>query len=79
MCEGETVKVKLLKPQSSDAGTYTGLPEDKIQWGEVVSARYCDKIKGVYIKGEDFMKLGALEEHFVADREYVWGCYEEVE
>lgn len=46
--------------------------------GGVVSARYCDKIKGVYIKGGEFLKLGALEEHFVADREYVWGCYEEV-
>lgn len=73
------IKVKLLKPQSTDAGTYTGIDKETFKWGTPVEAKYCSSNKGIYVKGEVFIELGGDENCFVKDREYLWGSYEEVE
>lgn len=73
------MKIKLLKPLSTDAGIYTGLPSDKVSWGEIVEGEYCSSNKGVYIKGSEFIRVGGLEEHFNPEGIYLWGSYEEVE
>lgn len=72
------MKVKLLKPVSTDAGIYGGLPVDKVEWGSEVDATYCEKNRGVYIKGSEFIRLGGLDKDFNPDGIYLWGSYEEV-
>ena len=70
------MKIKLLKPTSTDAGIYTGLPSDKVAWGEIVEGEYCPSSEGVYIKGKEFIRVGGLEEHFNPEILYLWGSYE---
>ncbi len=72
------MKIKIVKPVSTDAGIYGGLPEEKVVWGKTVEGRYCNSVKGVYIKGQHFIDMGGLETCFIPDKEYLWGSYEEV-
>jgi len=72
------MKLKLLKPLSTDAGTYTGLPSDKVSWEEIVEGEYCSSNKGVYIKGSEFIRLGGLKCSFNPNGKYLWGSYEDV-
>lgn len=71
------MKVKILKPVSTDAGFYTGMGED-FQWGGVVEAEWLDERKnGVLVKGSEFLRLGGATGAFRhIDKGYIWGCFE---
>ena len=75
----DELKVKLLEPISTDAGTYGGMKD--FQWGEVVEAVWMnDKRKGVYVKGSEFIRLGGCTEAFKHGKfKHAWGSFEIVE
>ena len=80
------MKVKMLKPTSSDAGVYGGM--SNFQWDSVVEAQWIDPRmapdpynpkNGVLVKGSEFIRLGGCSEAFKAECDYMWGTFEVVE
>lgn len=67
-------KFKILKPVSTDAGVYGGLKD--FPYGNIISAEYIDsKQKGIIIKGDEFIKLGACGKCFNSETDYIWGSF----
>ena len=73
------MKVKILEPTSTDAGTYGGMKN--FQWEGVVDAEWMsDKKKGVYVKGSEFIRLGGCTEAFKHGKfKHAWGSFEIIE
>ena len=80
------MKVKMLKPTSSDAGVYGGMKE--FEWNSIVDAQWIashmasdpsNPKNGVLIKGEEFIRLGGSTEAFKAEYDYMWGTFEVIE
>ena len=80
------MKVKILKPTSSDAGNYGGM--GYFEWNSVVEAQWIDPHmasdpsnpkNGVLVKGAEFIRLGGSTEAFKAEYSYMWGTFEVVE
>lgn len=73
------LKVKLLPPTSTDAGTYCCLDKSTFQWETPVQAVWLSsKKKGVLVKGREFIRLGGDASAFKEDIDYIWGCFEVV-
>ena len=79
------MKVKMLKPTSSDAGVYGGMAH--FEWDSVVEAQWIDLSmasdpynpkNGVLVKGVEFIRLGGSTEAFKAEYDYMWGTFEVV-
>lgn len=71
------LKFRILKPQSTDAGSYIGMRE--FQWEGVVEARYCDeKENSIFVLGSEFIRLGGCDKCFNPYLEYMWGSFETV-
>ena len=77
------MKVKMLKPTSSDAGVYGGL--SNFEWNSIVDAQWIashmtsnpsNTKNGVLIKGGEFIRLGGCTEVFKAECDYMWGTFE---
>lgn len=80
------MKVKMLKPTSSDAGVYGGM--SNFQWDSIVEAQWIathmasdqSNLKnGVLVNGVEFIRLGGATEAFKAECDYMWGTFEVIE
>ena len=72
------MKFKIIKPTSGDAGHYCGIP-DSFKWESTIDAEYQDSRKrGIYVRGDEFIKLGGCPEAFKGNRIHLWGTFEEV-
>ena len=80
------MKVKMLKPTSSDAGVYGGM--SNFEWNSVVEAQWIaphmasdpsNPKNGVLVKGVEFIRLEGSMEAFKAECDYMWGTFEVVE
>ncbi len=73
------MKFKIIKPTSGDAGVYLGMPVDTFQWEGIVDGEYQDSRKrGIYVRGDEFIKLGGCPEAFKGNRIHLWGTFEEL-
>jgi hypothetical protein len=70
-------KFQILQPTSTDAGTYNSMKD--FEWEGVVEGEYIDeRKKGIYVRGDEFIRLGGCPEAFAGNFKHHWGTYEEV-
>lgn len=68
-------KFILLQPTSTDAGHYTGMVD--VVWESVVEGEFInDKENSIYVRGEEFIRIGGCPKAFKGNYRHVWGCFE---
>jgi hypothetical protein len=71
------MKFKILETTSSDAGSYSGMKN--IAYGQIVEGVYCDaKQNSIYVKGDEFIRIGGDPSTFDPSRLYMYGDFEGV-
>lgn len=69
------MKFKILENTSSEAGDYVGMKD--VIYGSIVEAEYiCSKKNGVYIKGDEMIRIGGDEKAFNPKYKYTWADFE---
>lgn len=75
-----TIKAKIYQPISSDAGTYEALKHLDLSSGILVEGTLTGKDDTtLLISGDEFIRIGGLEEGFSKKIDYMWGAFEQVE
>ena len=69
------MEFKILQPTSSDGGEYIGMVD--VVWKSVVEGEFIDsRNNSIYVKGEEFIKIGGCPEAFKGNFKHIWGAFE---
>lgn len=72
------MKFKVLENTSSEAGAYIGMKD--VIYGSTVDGEYiCSKQNGIFVQGDEMIRIGGDPKAFNIKYKYTWADFEEVE